>query len=71
MVTGVDLIKSQILIAQGVELADPEINLPSQDAVQTQGFAFQCRVTTEDPGEQVHARTTARSPTTARRAGSG
>ncbi len=49
MVTGVDLIKSQILIAQGVELADPEINLPSQDAVATQGFAFQCRVTTEDP----------------------
>jgi len=49
MVTGVDLIKSQILITQGVELADPEINLPSQDAVQTQGFAFQCRITTEDP----------------------
>ena len=49
MVTGVDLIKSQILIAQGVELGDPEINLPSQDAVSTQGFAFQCRVTTEDP----------------------
>ncbi len=49
MVTGVDLIKSQILISQGVELGDPEINLPSQDAVATQGFAFQCRVTTEDP----------------------
>ncbi len=49
MVTGVDLIKSQILISQGVELADPEINLPAQDAVHTQGFAFQCRVTTEDP----------------------
>ena len=49
MVTGVDLIKSQILISQGVELGDPEINLPSQDAVTTQGYAFQCRVTTEDP----------------------
>ncbi len=49
IVTGVDLIKSQILIAQGVDLADPEINLPSQDLVQTQGFAFQCRITTEDP----------------------
>ena len=49
MVTGVDLIKSQILITQGAELADPEINLPSQDAIQTQGFAFQCRITTEDP----------------------
>ncbi|MDX2039288.1 MAG: pyruvate carboxylase [Isosphaeraceae bacterium] len=48
MVTGVDLIKSQILITQGVPLSDPEINLPSQDAVHTQGFALQCRVTTED-----------------------
>lgn len=49
IITGVDLIKSQILIAGGAELADPEINLPSQEAVQTQGFAFQCRITTEDP----------------------
>jgi pyruvate carboxylase len=49
MVTGVDLIKSQILITQGADLADEEINLPSQEAVQTQGFAFQCRITTEDP----------------------
>ncbi len=49
MVTGVDLIKSQILITQGVDLSDPEINLPDQASVQTQGFAFQCRVTTEDP----------------------
>ncbi len=49
MVTGVDLIKSQILITQGAELADPEINLPGQDVVQTQGFALQCRITTEDP----------------------
>jgi pyruvate carboxylase len=49
MVTGIDLIKSQILITQGVELSDPEINLPDQDSVHTQGYAFQCRVTTEDP----------------------
>jgi pyruvate carboxylase len=49
IVTGVDLVKSQILIAQGASLADPEINLPSQEAVQTNGYAFQCRITTEDP----------------------
>ena len=49
VITGVDLIKSQILITQGADLADPEINLPSQEAVKTQGFAFQCRITTEDP----------------------
>jgi pyruvate carboxylase len=48
-VTGIDLVKSQILVAQGVPLSDPEIGLPSQDAVRTIGFAVQCRVTTEDP----------------------
>src|SRR6476619_4009211 len=48
-VTGIDLVKSQVLVAQGVPLSDPEIGLPSQDAVRTMGFAVQCRVTTEDP----------------------
>ncbi len=48
-VTGVDLVKSQILVAQGQPLSDPEIGLESQAAVQTNGFALQCRVTTDDP----------------------
>jgi pyruvate carboxylase len=48
-VTGIDIVKSQILVAQGVPLADPEIGLPNQDAIRTSGFAVQCRVTTEDP----------------------
>ena len=48
-VTGVDLIKSQILVAQGTPLDDEEIGLPSQVAVRTHGYAMQCRVTTEDP----------------------
>ena len=48
-VTGVDIVKAQILVAQGLPLSDPEIGLGSQDAVQTTGFAVQCRVTTEDP----------------------
>ncbi len=52
VVTGIDLIKSQILIAQGVPLSDPEINLPTQDAVRPLGYAFQCRVTTEDPANK-------------------
>jgi pyruvate carboxylase len=52
IVTGIDLIKSQILIAQGAELSDPEINLPDQSAVKTLGYAFQCRVTTEDPANK-------------------
>ncbi len=49
VVTGVDIVKAQILIAQGVPLSDPEIGLGSQEAVRAHGYAFQCRVTTEDP----------------------
>lgn len=48
-VTGIDIIKSQILIAQGTPLSDPEIDITSQDEIETNGFAVQCRVTTEDP----------------------
>ena len=50
IVTGVDLVKSQILIAAGKPLADPEIDLPiAGSRLQVQGYAIQCRVTTEDP----------------------
>ncbi|MHB1557395.1 MAG: pyruvate carboxylase, partial [Isosphaeraceae bacterium] len=49
IVTGVDLVKSQILIAGGASLSHPDIALPDQSAVQVSGFALQCRVTTEDP----------------------
>jgi pyruvate carboxylase len=52
IVTGIDLIKSQILIAQGTPLSDPEINLPDQSAVKAMGYAFQCRITTEDPANK-------------------
>jgi pyruvate carboxylase len=49
VVTGYDIVKSQILVAQGAKLADPEIGLGDQAAIRTQGYAIQCRVTTEDP----------------------
>ena len=49
MVTGVDLVRSQILIAQGHTLHDPPLSLPAQEAVPLNGAALQCRVTTEDP----------------------
>jgi pyruvate carboxylase len=49
MVTGIDLVKSQILVAQGRELADPEIGVPDQASVSAVGYAIQCRITTEDP----------------------
>jgi len=52
VVTGIDLVKSQILISRGVPLSDPEINLPDQAAVRVLGYAFQCRVTTEDPANK-------------------
>ncbi len=49
MVTGIDLVRSQIQIAQGLNLHGPEMNLPAQDKVPLYGYALQCRITTEDP----------------------
>jgi pyruvate carboxylase len=48
-VTGVDIVRSQILVAQGERLDGPAIALPAQNQIATHGFAIQCRVTTEDP----------------------
>jgi pyruvate carboxylase len=48
-VTGIDIVRSQILIAQGHELHGPEIGLPPQEQIPLHGYALQCRVTTEDP----------------------
>jgi pyruvate carboxylase len=49
MVTGIDLVRSQILVAQGGKLFDPPLSLPAQEAVRVNGYALQCRITTEDP----------------------
>lgn len=49
MITGIDLIKTQIYIADGYHLKDPEIGLGDQSAITKNGFAMQCRITTEDP----------------------
>ena len=43
------IVRSQILIAQGLPLSHPEVGLESQSKVITHGYAIQCRVTTEDP----------------------
>ncbi|GAA4438306.1 pyruvate carboxylase [Bremerella cremea] len=51
-ITGVDLVKSQILVAQGESLEHPEIGIPDQSAITPFGFALQCRVTTEDPSNK-------------------
>jgi pyruvate carboxylase len=50
--TGVDIVKCQILIAEGLPLSHPEIGLDAQDKVRPHGHALQCRVTTEDPTNQ-------------------
>jgi len=49
VVTGLDIVKSQILIAQGHKLHKSPINIPPQDRIETHGYAIQCRITTEDP----------------------
>ena len=48
-VTGVDLVRSQILVAQNEKLHDPAIGIPAQAEIPCNGFAIQCRITTEDP----------------------
>ncbi|RYD58161.1 MAG: pyruvate carboxylase [Sphingobacteriales bacterium] len=49
MITGKDLIKTQLYIASGYKLSDPEIGLGDQNKIPKNGFAIQCRITTEDP----------------------
>ncbi len=49
MVTSIDIVQSQILIAEGYALASEEVGIPSQDAIKVTGHAIQCRITTEDP----------------------
>lgn len=49
MVTGIDIVQSQILIAEGHRLDSPQVGIPDQSAIQTRGYSIQCRVTTEDP----------------------
>jgi len=49
IITGVDLVRSQILIANGAALDGPELALPPQDAIPRNGYAIQARITTEDP----------------------
>ena len=51
-VTGIDLVRSQILVRAGADLHGPELDLPKQDSMPCNGFAIQCRVTTEDPANK-------------------
>src|SRR5438105_5755299 len=49
MVTGIDLVRAQILVAQGHKLHEEAMALPIQEKIPLYGAALQCRVTTEDP----------------------
>lgn len=49
MITGIDIVQSQILIAQGHRLDGEEINIKNQEDIQIRGYSIQCRITTEDP----------------------
>ena len=49
MITGIDIVQCQLMIAEGYALDSPEINIKSQDDVTMRGYSIQCRVTTEDP----------------------
>ncbi len=48
-VTGLDIVKSQIRLAAGGRIGDPDSGVPAQDEIRLAGSALQCRVTTEDP----------------------
>lgn len=50
-VTGVDIVRSQLHIADGCKLSDREIYIKDQESVKLNGYAIQCRITTEDPSD--------------------
>ncbi len=49
VITGIDLVRSQILVAQGHSLYSHEVDIPPQEEIPRNGFAVQARITTEDP----------------------
>jgi pyruvate carboxylase len=50
MVTGIDIVKAQIRIAEGGQIGRvAETGVPQQQHVRLNGHALQCRITTEDP----------------------
>ncbi len=48
-VTGIDIVKAQIRIAEGAAIGEPESGVPRQGEIRLNGHALQCRITTEDP----------------------
>jgi pyruvate carboxylase len=48
-ITGIDIVRSQIIIAAGHPLSHNQIYIQKQEDVKCNGWAIQCRITTEDP----------------------
>ena len=49
VVTGIDLVRTQILVAAGNKLTSKGIYIKKQEDIECNGFAVQCRITTENP----------------------
>lgn len=49
VITGIDIVRSQCLIAQGHSLFSDEVGIPPQAEIPRNGYAIQARITTEDP----------------------
>ncbi|MCI0182764.1 pyruvate carboxylase [Sulfoacidibacillus ferrooxidans] len=49
LITGIDLVQAQIIVAQGYPLSDERIGIHSEADIAVLGYAIQCRLTTEDP----------------------
>ena len=49
MITDVDIVRTQIMVAEGYSLDDPEVGIGKQEDIWYKGIALQCRITTEDP----------------------
>ncbi|MBT4405093.1 MAG: pyruvate carboxylase, partial [Acidiferrobacteraceae bacterium] len=47
-ITGIDIVKAQIRIAQGCTIGTDESGVPPQQKILLRGHAMQCRITTED-----------------------
>lgn len=49
VITGIDIVRSQILIAEGHSLHSKAVGIPKQSEIARNGVAIQARITTEDP----------------------
>jgi pyruvate carboxylase len=49
MITGIDLVQAQLKLAMGATIGSAASGVPAQQDIRLNGFAMQCRITSEDP----------------------